>query len=178
MKRACAVVTILLMACASERNDDPQTPIPAISGESAGIKDSMVASRAPTDSIRLSLQLPLATRTGSAVPLKIRLENVSDRRLRLLLGGRPETPNFYFLVAEPDGSQVWNSLFGVITFSSLSFHTLEAGEAMEFTATWDQRGNDGERVAPGTYRAQGIIRTSSRYGGELKTEIRPLVITP
>lgn len=110
--------------------------------------------------------------------MKMRIKNVNNRPITLLIGGRPESPNFYFLVTLPDGTQVWNSSWGVITLTSLSFHRLGIGETLELKKTWDQRGVAGKRVPPGTYHVQGVVRTDiRRYPDQLRTEVKPLVIT-
>lgn len=61
------------------------------------------------------------------------------------------------MITADDGAEVWSRLEGVAVSDILQSRTLAPGETIEFTESWEQRGNDGRRVRPGTYRVRGIL---------------------
>ena len=91
---------------------------------------------------------------GETVQMRLRLRNVSDEPMSISLGGRPP---YDFRVSTPDGEPVWNWKCGRITLSVLDGDTLPPGEELELIGEWEQVGNLGDPVPPGTYVVTGIL---------------------
>lgn len=118
---------------------------------------------APSDSLRLSLEMPERVSAGARAPIVLVVENVTDRPLDLYLRGR--TIAFDLIVTAPDGAVVWRRLEDEVIPAIVRIETLPAGGRLELRGDWDQRTNAGVPVAPGEY----LVR------GELLTEGEPLV---
>ena len=129
-------------------------------------------SNAPSDSLRLSLDLPDRARPGETVPMTFRVENVTDRTLSLHLTGREIA--FDIIVERTDGTTVWRRLEGEVVRSILRLETLEPGQALTLEAAWDQHSDAGDPVPPGQYRVRGELLTE---GESLLSPPRPLRIT-
>lgn len=158
----------LLVACRGVDGDGTRTP-PA-SGRSP--PDGSVAATV-SDSLRLDLVVPEQVRGGEAVPIAVRVRNVSDRPLNLHLRGR--TIAFDVIVADAEGDTVWRRMKDAVIPAILRIETLDAGGTLELEETWDQRSNDGEPVAPGIYTVHGELLTD---GEPLVTPGEPLRIVP
>lgn len=118
------------------------------------------------DSLRLTLELPARVGAGQAVPIQLRVENVSGRPLDLYLRGRSVT--FDLVVADQGGAVVWRRLENEVIPAAVRIEVLPPGGRLDLEATWNQRSNDGNRVRPGSYTVRG----------ELLTETVPLVAAP
>lgn len=129
--------------------------------ESAVAEETRVHSQDP-DSLRLQLAVPPRAARGEAVPIEFTVENISGRGLDLYLRGREIA--FDIVVESEDGGLVWRRLHDAIIPAILRIESLAPGAVLEFRDTWDQRTNEGDRVAPGRYRVRG----------ELLTEAEPL----
>lgn len=133
--------------------------------------------------LHLELEIPYSVPAGHPVPLKLKVTNVSDHTLDLLI----PSPPLDFVVTEPDGTVVWSWMHarGLILPSTLFPFSLQPGETKEYEDKegWDQRNHESNRVPPGTYWVQGIFRASQsgRVDGILElvlSEPQKLVIKP
>lgn len=153
---------LLLLACGPASTN--AAPLPEDTNLDAGII---------SDTLRLGIEAPERVPAGEAVPMTLRVENVSGRTLELHLRGR--TVAFDLVVSDPDGRELWRRLEGEFVPAILRLESLAAGEALEFTDAWDQRTGAGERVPTGVYQLRGEILTD---GEPLVTPERPLRIDP
>jgi hypothetical protein len=131
---------------------------PGAGGDDAPPPAAMTA--ASRDSLRLTLELPAEAAGGEEIPITFRVANVSGAPLDLYLQGREIT--FDVIVADAAGDTVWNRLHERIVPAILRLETLAADASLELTHTWDQRSNDGTRVAPGNYRVHAALLTETR----------------
>lgn len=111
----------------------------------------------PSDSLRLWLDVSAEVRAGEPVPITLRAENITERSRDLYLTGR--TIAFDLTVTNEDGAVIWRRLEDEVIPAILRLETLEPGETLSLDDTWEQRSNDGEPVAPGTYTVRGEILT-------------------
>ncbi|MGH7573559.1 MAG: BsuPI-related putative proteinase inhibitor [Longimicrobiales bacterium] len=136
------LVMLALLGCGRSDN----TPDPAqLASAPAQIRGSLA----------LTLEAPAQVRSGESVPLRLVLENRGDEPAEVELGGDPIA--FDFVITADDGAEVWSRLEGVAVSDILQSRTLAPGETIEFTDSWEQRGNDGRRVSPGTYSVRGVL---------------------
>lgn len=126
------------------------------------------------DGPRLSLQVPTPVRAGDPVPIGLRLVNEGGKPLTLELRGRPIA--FDIAVEDAEGDQVWRRLEGRTVSAILQVRNLAPGDSLELRETWDQRGDDGTPVGPGTYTVRGSLPTVSR--GRLEAPPVELRILP
>lgn len=136
------LVMLAFFGCA--RSDDAPDRAPLISAPAQA-----------RGSLGLRLEAPAEVRSGEPVTLRLVLENRGDEPAEVELGGDPVA--FDFVITADDGAEVWSRLEGVAVSDILQSRTLAPGETIEFTESWEQRGNDGRRVRPGTYRVRGIL---------------------
>lgn len=113
--------------------------------------------RMSADTLRLQIEAPEVVVPGEAVPVLLRVENVSGGTLDLYLRGR--TIAFDLVVSRADGSVVWRLLEGEVIPAILRIETLPPGAALELRGMWDQRDNAGEEVRPGSYTVRGELLT-------------------
>ncbi|MDP3063005.1 MAG: BsuPI-related putative proteinase inhibitor [Chloroflexota bacterium] len=119
-------------------------------------------------SLRLSLEAPSEVRFGATAPLKLRVKNVGDQSVTLELGGHESSGfagAYEFVVARPDGTEVWRWRCGRIFLSILTPKTLKPGEELEFVGEWEQVDNDGTAVPPGPYLVRGALDVGPFYAG-------------
>ena len=121
---------------------------------------------APSDSLRLRLDVPREVAAGDPVPMRLRVENVAGRALDLYLTGREIA--FDLIVESAAGTVAWRRLHDQVIPQILRVEQLAPGDTLVLEDAWDQRSNDGEPVAPGTYAVRG----------EVLTEDEPLVAGP
>lgn len=161
----CLLLVGVVSAC---QNGPPEgsdvTPQPSAS-------ETAVAAT-PSDSLRLWLDIPAEVRAGEPVAITLRVENITERSLDLYLTGR--TIAFDLAVTDEDGAVVWRRLGDEVIPAILRLETLEPGETLSLDDTWEQRSNDGEPVAPGTYTVRGEILTEEE---PLVTPEVPLRVT-
>lgn len=112
------------------------------------------------ETLAVSLDLQSQARVGETIPLKLIVRNVSDRPVELALGGQ-EADGFAlshdFVATLPGGTEVWRWRHGGVAQSILSFKALEPGEELVLMGEWDQRDDQGQNVAPGTYLVRGVF---------------------
>jgi hypothetical protein len=123
------------------------------------IRADSTVTAAPSDSLRLRIDVPPAVRTGQPVPIVVRGTNAVGRPLHLYLLGR--TPTFDVTVTAEDGRLVWRRLQDSMVPAILQVRTLAPDEVLEARCEWDQRGNDGATVSPGRYLVRGMLLTDS-----------------
>jgi hypothetical protein len=114
----------------------------------------------PADSPKVELDLPREVRTGSPVPMTLRVTNTSDRPLQLYLRGRPIA--FDLVVRRSDGSVVWRKLAGAMIAMVLQLKTLAPGETFELKDVWRQQTSDGGPADPADYTVTGSLLTDSQ----------------
>jgi hypothetical protein len=124
-------------------------------GASAG-QAAVMADVAP-DSLRLRVEAPDSVPVGRDVATRFIVDNVSGRALNLYLLGR--TIAFDVIVRDPDGDVVWRRMDGEVVPQILRVEMLPAGGSLVLEATWDQRSNDGDPVATGTYSVEAELFT-------------------
>jgi hypothetical protein len=107
------------------------------------------------DSLSFTVEVPARVARGAAVPIRLRLTNVSARSIELHVTGRETV--FDVVATDSSGREVWRRLAGQPVLAILQLRPLAAGETMEFTASWDQTGVNGEQVPPGSYRLAGEL---------------------
>jgi hypothetical protein len=128
-------------------------------------------SASPADTLRLALEVPRDVPAGAAVPVSLRVENVSGRPLELYLRGRE--PTFDVVVIRASGEVAWRRLADEVIPAIALLRPLAAGETMTLRAEWDQRGASGAGVAAGDYAVRGQLLTE---GSPLETPAVPLRI--
>lgn len=135
----------------------PPEPRPATEAAVSGESQADPAQPAPSDSLRLLLELPERVPPGRAVPITLVVENLTDRPLALYLRGR--TIAFDLTVRRADGGVVWRRLEDEVIPAILRIEPLQPRGRLELSAEWDQRTNAGEPVPPGDYEVQGELLT-------------------
>jgi len=100
------------------------------------------------------LETPARVRVGEIAPLRLRVKNNTKKLIELSLGGRPA---HNFSAANSKGALVWEWLHNQIVQDILEIRMLAPGEELIFKAEWNQRDNDGNAVATGTYFLRGIL---------------------
>lgn len=121
----------------------------------------------------LSLEVKSPVKAGETVPLTLKWKNVEDRPVSLTLGGNPA---YDFVVAGPDGAEVWRWSHGQASQDILESRTIEPGSEAVFEAEWPQQDNEGKPVPKGAYSVHGILNTEPPE--KLETAPKPLVISP
>jgi len=100
------------------------------------------------DSLRFDLIAPAEARFGRAVPITLRLTNVSPRAVEAHFLGREIA--FDIVVSRADGTPVWRRLEGAIVPGILQVRMIAPGETLEWRDVW-------RPANPGRYRLQGIL---------------------
>ena len=118
------------------------------------VPDTGVKGTVP-DSLGLELTLPGRVRAGEPMPIKLHVQNLTQRTLDLYLRGR--TITFDVVVARPAGEVVWQRLEDEIIPAILHLRTLAPSERIELEVVWDQRTRQGEPLEPGEYVARGQL---------------------
>lgn len=150
----------VLAACGAQPESGESMPPeqrPATEAVVPGETQEDPAQPAPSDSLRLLLELPERVPPGRAVPITLVVENLTDRPLDLYLRGR--TIAFDLTVRRADGGVVWRRLEDEVIPAILRIETLQPRGRLELRAEWDQRTNAGEPVPPGDYEVQGELLT-------------------
>jgi hypothetical protein len=144
---------MLCAACAGS----PPSGAGQLDGAGSWPADSDTVTALAPESLHIRLDVPAETRTGRAVPIVIKLENRGERLLELYLRGR--TITFDIFIATADGQPVWQRLKDEVIPAIIQLRTLRPGEVLELKEQWDQRGDDGEAIIPGSYMVRGVILT-------------------
>jgi hypothetical protein len=110
------------------------------------------ASRAPLAGIKTD---KTAYSLGAPVVLSFTVENntTDDMVIRFSSGKQ-----YDFWVVK-DGNEVWRWSKGKVFTQALVSITLKPGERKVYEATWNQRGNDGKQIPPGSYDLYAQLAT-------------------
>ena len=65
----------------------------------------------------------------------------------------------YDFIATQKGREIWRWSRDKVFAMMLDQMILKPGESLRYTATWDQRDNEGEFVPPGGYEIVGVLKT-------------------
>jgi hypothetical protein len=156
----------LLLGCGPAVPERPADTHPSSGSDAVDIT--------PSDSLRLSLGVPVEVAAGAPVPVTIALENVSGRPLDLYLRGRT-TIAFDIVVLDAAGDTTWRRLEGAIIPAILRLEILAPGQVLELSDEWDQRDDAGRPVGAGDYSAYGEVLTEGAplRTGHIKLRIMP-----
>lgn len=121
----------------------------------------------------LSLEMKSLVKAGETVALTLKWKNVEDRPVFLTLDGNPA---YDFVVAGPDGAEIWRWSHGQASQDILESRIIEPGRQAVFEAEWSQQDNAGKPVPPGAYSVRGILNTEPPE--KLETAPKALVISP
>lgn len=165
-----AVLGVLGAACQAGGTPDGLADGDPVTPDSVdSLPDDAVAD-APSDSLRLGLDVPAEVGAGDPVLMTLRVENVTERPLDLYLMGRAIA---FDLIVQDDDAVVWRRLHDETIRNILRVETLAPGDTLVLEDTWNQRSNDGEPVSTGTYTVRGEVLTEGR---PLVSEAVPLRI--
>jgi flagellar hook assembly protein FlgD len=111
------------------------------------------------EAFELVLRTPqTAYAAGETVPFEMVLRNRSGQTQTLtFLGGQ----DFDIVVRDAAGAEVWRWSTGRVFTQQIRMESFAPGEERRFSATWDQRSDAGQRVAPGNYQATATTATRS-----------------
>jgi len=161
-----AGLAVLWLACRPESGERGRaTTRPATTPS-----DAAVVKPAP-DSLRLELVLPDRVRAGEPVPIKLHVQNQTQRTLDLYLRGR--TITFDVVVARLAGEVVWQRLEDEIIPAIVHLRSFAPAERLELETVWDQRTKQRRLVKPGDYTARGLLLVE---GDPLETPLVPFSI--
>ncbi len=111
--------------------------------------------------------------------MRLELENTASRFIDVRLRGQS---NGDFVVATPEGDEVWSRYNGAAPLANLDVRRLGAGERLVFTHVWTQLTSVDPRlrqkplpVKPGHYLLSANLYFAERTE---RTPGRPLIITP
>ncbi len=105
------------------------------------------------DTVRIELRLPAQVEAGDSIPITVRVENISGRRLDLSLLGREIA--FDIIIRTRSGEQVWRRLEHATLQSILQVKSLAAGEVFELHAAW-------HAARPGDYLVSASLPTDGQ----------------
>ncbi|MGH7587876.1 MAG: BsuPI-related putative proteinase inhibitor [Gemmatimonadota bacterium] len=117
------------------------------------------------------MEVPEEVSRGGVVRFQPTVTNFGENSLEIEV---PGGPLFEVYVTNPEGTVVWNNLHGGFVPLPLTILTLTSDEQSTRTIEWDQRGNDGARVQPGSYLVFATFWLS--FEPDLKTEPQPMRI--
>jgi Intracellular proteinase inhibitor len=126
------------------------------------------------DSLRFTLIAPESVRTGQPVRITLHLTNVTKHPVEAHFLGREIA--FDIVVAGKDGRVVWRRLAHAVVPGILQVKILAPQERLEFSDVWRQEGDDGKRVAQGSYTIWGELPSDDRE--PRRTETATLRVTP
>jgi hypothetical protein len=110
------------------------------------------------------------------VPLQLSISNLGDQPIELQTGD--SAYSFDFVVARPDGEEVWSRLHDVEAIPAIGItRVLAPGENMTFEDHWNLQTNEGKRADPGTYLVYGLLDADTVPYRMLRTESKSLSIT-
>lgn len=161
------------------------TTPPARWSDAPGAQHAAVAATEIGDSLRVWIEAPDSVRLGDLVPIRLIVENVSQRTITLHLGGDPLT--FELVIQTPDGQIVWNRLYGQPVLTIEIPKELRSGERLTFSDKWEQQTNaavpdwrrqeEGEQVPAGFYLIRGSPNPLS-VGGAIWSPAARIQISP
>ena len=122
--------------------------------------------------LRVDVHVSPRARRREPVAITLRLTNTGRKPVELHLQGRQTV--FDVVVTGAGGAVVWRRLAGTVHPAILQLRVLAPGEALELTASWDQRDADGRLVPAGEYFVHGELPTDSPT--PLRSTVAPLHI--
>jgi len=96
-------------------------------------------------------------RRGEAVPLKLIASDLQDHAITLPFR---TTQRYDFQVLQ-NGRLLWNWAYHKRFTRSVEPLIVGPGEKVTFSEAWDQLGNDGKPVPPGTYTVRAFIAAAA-----------------
>ncbi len=131
----------------------------------------VIRSEATGGGLRLELLVGGASyRVGEAVAVTLRVTNVAAGPVAVTFGGQ----QFDVLVRQR-GGLIWQWSHDKAFAQVIRTRTLAPGEAMTYSASWDQRDLQGRQVDPGPYDLHGVF-LGSQQSGPRSVEAGPLRI--
>ncbi len=92
---------------------------------------------------------------GQPLPLTLKLRNVTDKTIELMLLRRPA---YDFVVTTDYGrKEVWRFSSSQAVYEIFEEHRLAPLEELPFTAEWDQRDSEGQLIPPGYYCIEALV---------------------
>ena len=134
---------------------------------------ALFGKEASSASFTLRLDIPSEVQAGEPLLLRMAYKNLGYRPVQLTLGGRPA---YDFIVATPEGAEVWRWTHGAKILQILEVKLLRPKGELQFTAEWNLVDNNGALVAPGIYLVHGILRLEPPQ--QIETDLTRLVISP
>jgi hypothetical protein len=114
------------------------------------------------DMVVVYVEAPQVAESGDPIPLRLVVENHSGKPVEL--HGAAHYQRYGFTVTDTTGKEVWRTRPGEVIDLISTRWTIAAAQTIEHEETWNQIGNDGHTVRPGTY----FIRAFMRGGIEAK----------
>ena len=108
---------------------------------------------------QLRLDAPATVAVGGPVHVSLVVEHPGPDALELYLRGRAVT--FDVEARDAAGERVWHRLEGAAILGILQLRVLWPGERFVLHASWDQRDDAGQPVAPGDYTLRGLLFTDA-----------------
>jgi hypothetical protein len=108
------------------------------------------------DSLRVELRAPSEVRAGTDVPIEIRVQNISRRRIELNLQGRDII--FDVTVSDTMGNVVWRRLEGVALQAILRLEPLAPEQVLTLNGVWPR---EASAVTAGEYEVFASIPTDT-----------------
>lgn len=122
-------------------------------------------------SVQVQLEVEQQVVAGESVTMRLKVENEGAQPVTLTF---PTSQRYDFIVTRTDGTVVWQWSHGKNFTQAVGTLTLAPGQEVELQEEWDQRGNDGNLVAPGDYQVRGVLTVKP----PIVTAPEPLTIAP
>ncbi len=119
----------------------------------------------------LSLEAPDEVEAGQTVNSKLIWQNLTDKPVELILGGRPA---YDFVLTSSEGKEIWRWRDGQTVQEILEIKTMDPGQKLEFTSEWRLVDQSGAELPPGRYTLHGILNLDPPT--VIKTKPQPLII--
>ena len=127
--------------------------LPALAPASAGGQEGRPVARLG----RLPVTMTVVASGQAPVMFTTTLRNLAPSPTELRLA-QPMEPDV--VVFNAQGLPVWNCFHGQAIRTIDAPYVLQASEVRRFSCTWSGRGNDGQRLSAGRYRAQAWLHTA------------------
>ncbi|MBM3459978.1 MAG: hypothetical protein FJX77_15765 [Armatimonadetes bacterium] len=101
---------------------------------------------------------------GERIPLLMILQNRGREEVTLDF----DAGKRYDFQILRNGQPVWSFAANRTTPPPAATVVLKPGQKVQFTASWDQRGEDGDQVPPGRYTVRAIVETRIAWEMQLK----------
>lgn len=181
--RGVALMIVLHQSVAACVQDSVVKRDKPAAGPANGGNARVAGQKAPlpsTQALRVQVVVPEYAAQGTAISIKLVVNNASSATIRVSQKGCP--PDFDVVITRVEGSTIWRRLpSNVVLCDAAMEYPLSPGQSREVGAvSWEQRDSHGRPVGPGRYTVQGFF-----FGGiagssvsETKTPAVPLVIGP